>query len=164
MSWRKWADFVILTLLAGVIGITLPALREVILAAWTLLTLAYVLTVINTAARRLILRQTAFDRALAPRPRRRARPEDLERIEHSFGWRSYTDRDFDYEVRPLLRALARHGAARHGIDPAGDPAAKGSLLHPELVAVAGSLRADRLYGDTIRTAEIDRIVGLIEEL
>ncbi|HEX2236713.1 MAG TPA: hypothetical protein VHK89_10595, partial [Actinomycetota bacterium] len=50
------------------------------------------------------------------------RPPDLEALERTFGWGSYSRQDFDHRIRPVLvRLAASRLRETHGIDLERDP-------------------------------------------
>jgi hypothetical protein len=125
MTVRDWINVGILSLVAIFLGVTFADIRGAVIAVWTLSVLGYGL--INLADRLgvLVLR-SPFDNALVRVRQSPRRPVDLQRCEHSFGWKSYSLRDFDHEVRPQLGALVAHRA--RGRDQLDDDLAE--LVHP----------------------------------
>lgn len=109
MSLRDWINVGIITVIAVVIGATFADIRGTVVALWTLAVLAYVLVLLADRAG-VLVRRSRFDEALVRRPAESLRPDDLQRCERSFGWKSYSLRDFDHEVRPQLAALVVHRA------------------------------------------------------
>jgi hypothetical protein len=99
-----------------------------------------------------------FDEALRPVRSERPRPEDLQRAERVFGWKSYSADDFEHRIRPHLQRLIRVGVlARGGSDPAGDPEAAASLPS-RLNDVAVGPPAETSFD----TRDLEGIVGEIE--
>ncbi len=105
-------------------------------------------------------RGSEFDDVLRPVRSERPRPEDLQRAERVFGWKSYSPDDFEHRIRPLVQRLIRVGVlARGGSDPAGDPEAAASLpgrLHDVAVGPPAETSFD--------TRDLEAIVGEIEAL
>jgi hypothetical protein len=146
---RDWVNLGIISIAAVVMGATFPDIRGALLALWSLIVVAYLLVLLGDKIGTLILK-SRFDRVLAPGPTVISRPDDLQRCEHSFGWRSYSPRDFDHEIRPQLAAIILHKSKNQRVDV-------------ELMNVATSSFDTRDEG-SIRTGEIARIVDQIERL
>jgi len=151
------------TVVAVVIAVTLPGLQRVVASLWALYFTACGLVFLSSYVGSLV-KPSRFDAALATAPKPCPRPEDLVRLEHSLGWRTYSPRDFDYEVRPLLRDLILHGArSRRGIELLADVHVASGVIDDELIdLVAG--KPVELYGDRVRTTDIDRCLKKIEQI
>jgi hypothetical protein len=93
--------------------------------------------------------------------RRTDRPPDLEVLERTLGWGSYSRRDFDHRIRPLLvRLVAFKLQETRGIDLDRDPAAARAAL-------PGSLRWLVEGGDPPargRAVTTDDLVGMVDEI
>jgi hypothetical protein len=108
---------------------------------------------------RLLTRERSeFDNALASTTHRSVRPDDLARCERTFGWKTYTARDFDHHVRPLLRELLEHRVGEAGRSGAT------FQLGPELRALSAGAEAEATYGETVTTDDVERIIRRIEDL
>jgi hypothetical protein len=151
MNLRRGIDLVLISLAAVAAGATFPDLRGPVAAGWALIVLAYVLLVV-TSSIRLLVGDSRFERALQSLPADTERPADLTRVERSFGWKSYSARDFDHEIRPVLCSLVEPQASRR------------TKLDPELRALSSERPAAELYGNVIRTPDIERMVTKIEAL
>jgi hypothetical protein len=148
MTTRDWVNVGIISLLALAMGTTFPDLRGEVIALWTLLVMAYALVLLGDRIGSLVLR-SRFDRALVPPKKTTSRPEDLQRCEHSFGWRSYSPRDFDHELRPQLTALIAQGS-------------KQIVIEDELPALDRSGDYDSDSRPSIRTQDLTRLIDKIE--
>lgn len=166
MSFKSWAGVGVLTFAAIVAGVMLPHAAGAIAATWTLLVLAVGSFALTSTTRRAIdVLPPGFDRVVRRRTRPVARPEDLERLERSLGWKTYEPREFDNRVRPLLRELITARARdRFGVDAVGDPQGARVVMDPELVDLAGDVRAKDLYNRALTTDDIMDIVTRIERL
>lgn len=149
MRIRDWINLVIVTLIAGTLGVTFPDIRGALIALWTLFVLGYTLVLLGNRLGGLV-RGSRFDKALIRHPRRSTRPEDLQRCEHTFGWKSYTPRDFKHEVEPQLDAIVAH-RTQGAIDD--------DLLSNQKLSTN---EPDELR--SIRTQDIARIIDKIERL
>lgn len=69
--------------------------------------------------------------ALRPRPAQPERIAELERVERTVAMASQTIFDTHYRLRPLLRDIARHRLARHGVDLDAPGGRAESLLGPD---------------------------------
>jgi hypothetical protein len=148
MTTRDWVNVGIISLIALAMGTTFPDLRGEVIALWTLLVMAYALVMLGNRIGALVLR-SRFDRALVPPKKTTSRPEDLERCEHSFGWRSYSARDFDHELRPQLTALIAHRS-------------KEIVIEDELQTPDRSGDYDSDSRASIRTQDLARLIDKIE--
>jgi hypothetical protein len=152
------------TIAAVVTAVTAPGLQQVVASLWALYITACVLFFLSSYVGSLVKR-SRFDAALTTEPNPRARPEDLLRLEHSLGWRAYSPRDFDFEVRPLLRELILHGArSRRGIDLRSGTRVGAGVIDDELIDLVSDKSVEELYGDTVTTTDIDRCVQKIEQM
>jgi hypothetical protein len=126
--------------------------------------LAYVLTELNASARRLVIEEESdFDRILQVEKSEPMVPEDLKRAQRAVSWGSYEPGYFDFRVRPILRELIHYKVReRHHIDLTSDLDNARSVVHPELLNLFGDARAERLYKGNIETADIERMVSMIE--
>jgi hypothetical protein len=151
MSVRDWINIGIMTLVAVVLGTTFADIRGALTAVWTLVVLGYILIFLAERAG-VLVRRSRFDEALVQRPTELSRPEDLQRCERSFGWKSYSLRDFDHEVRPQLAALVAHRArAKESIDEE-----LAELLHPTVPHGSEEI--------SVKTRDLTRLVQKIEQL
>ena len=150
MKPRDWVNAGIITAIAVAMGTTFPELRGQAIALWALLITAYALVLLGTRIGALVLR-SRFDRALVPLNKTVSRPEDLQRCEHSFGWRSYSQRDFDHELRHHLAALIAHRS-------------KTTVVEHELLSIYRSEDHDSDTRPSIRTQDLARLVDKIERL
>lgn len=150
MKPRDWVNTGIITVIAVAMGTTFPELRGQVIALWTLLITAYALVLLGSRIRALVLR-SRFDRALVPHNKTISRPEDLQRCEHSFGWRSYSPRDFDHELRPHLAGLIAHRS-------------KTPVVEDELLSISRSEDHDSDTRTSIRTQDLARLIDKIELL
>jgi hypothetical protein len=106
-----------------------------------------------------------LDRLLRGAERARARPPDLERLEHILGWRSYSPQDFSYRVRALFEELIRYRlAAGRGVDVTSRPDVVRELLPPELRELVFPDLPHDSDGPNITTRDMARLVELIEGL
>jgi hypothetical protein len=150
MTLRDWINLGILSLVAILLGVTFADIRGAVIALWTLSVLGYGLVNLADRLGVLVLR-SPFDNALARTRRSPGRPADLQRCEHSFGWKSYSLRDFDHEVRPQLGILVAHRARdRDQIDEDLT-----ELVHPTLPQESEV---------TIETKDLVKLVEKIERL
>jgi hypothetical protein len=147
---RDWINLAILTLIALAMTTTFPDLWGEVVAAWTLVTMGYLLILLGDRLGALVLR-SRFDRVLIPEKREVSRPQDLERCEHSFGWKSYSARDFEHELRPQLEAIVVHRC-------------KGGPVDQELLRPPGTDRDGDDYKTSIRTPDLAQLVDKIEQL
>lgn len=151
MRARDWINVGIITLTAVGLGGTFPDIRGAIVAVWTLLVLGYCLALLGDRLG-LLVTKSRFDRALIRQAIGLNRPEDLQKCEHSFGWKSYSPRDFDHEVRPHLAALVElRSKGRRDIDP-------------ELAALTHPVVQRRDSDLSITTRDLTRLVEKIEQL
>jgi hypothetical protein len=152
------------SLAALIAAITLPGLQRVVASLWALYVTACGLFLLRSYVASLVGR-SRFEAVLQPDIPRTARPEDLERLERALGWRTYSPQDFDYEVRPLLRQLIVHNArSRRGVELIPDATAGTGVIDDELVAVAAGVPAEDLFGDAVRTRDLDRLLEKIESM
>jgi hypothetical protein len=152
------------TIVAVVTAVTLPGLQRVIASLWALYVTACGLLFLSSYVGSLV-KSSRFEAALTADPKPRARPEDLVRLEHSLGWRAYSPRDFDYEVRPLLRELIVHRArSRRGIELLPDTRAGAGVIDGELLDLVTGKSVEQLYGGTVNTIDIDRCLKKIERI
>lgn len=150
MSVRDWINLGIVTLIAVVLGATFPEIRGALLALWTLIVAAYLFVLLGGKIARLVFK-SRFDQVLSPRAVAASRPDDLQRCEHSFGWKSYSQRDFDHEIRPQLAAIIVHKSKNRTVD--------GELMNVTYARYEGVAE-----GRPIRTTDILKIVARIERL
>jgi hypothetical protein len=150
MRIRDWVNLGIISIAAVAMGATFPDIRGALFALWSLIVVAYLLVLLGDKIGPLVLK-SRFDRVLTPGPTVLSRPDDLQRCEHSFGWRSYSPRDFDHEIRPQLAAIILHKSKNRRVDV-------------ELMDVATSSFEDTRNEQSIRTGEIAQIVDQIERL
>jgi hypothetical protein len=120
-----------------------------------LIALAYLVTSLLMQAARLTQRSWLDATRLRPAPEPK-RPEELARFERSFGWKSYSPRDFDFEVRPALRRILETRTRLAHMTGSPTP-----LDDPELARVAGDEPTERTSGRSITTQDIARIVDKI---
>jgi hypothetical protein len=152
------------TIVAVVTAVTVPGLQRVVASLWALYVTTCGLFFLSSYVGSLV-KSSRFEAALATGPKPRARPEDLVRLEHSLGWRSYSPRDFDYEVRPLLRELIVHRArSRRGIELLPDTRTGAGVIDEELIDLASGKSVEELYGGTVNTNDISRCLRKIEQL
>jgi hypothetical protein len=152
------------TIVAVVTVVTVPGLQRVVAPLWALYATACGLFFLSSYVGSLV-RSSRFEAALTTNPKSPARPEDLVRLEHSLGWRAYSPRDFDYEVRPLLRELIVHGArSRRGIELLPDTRVGAGVIDDELIDLVAGKSVQQLYGGRVNTADIDRCVKKIEQM
>ena len=135
-----------------------PDRSHAIVAAWAIAMLTWGLLRAVGSARFLAAGRSEFDKGLETPGPRRVRPEDLARCERIFGWKTYPARDFDHHVSPLLRELIEHRV--------GEAGRSGTVLElgPELQALREGAAAEATYGPIVTTADVERIIGRIEEL
>jgi hypothetical protein len=152
------------TIVAVVAAVTVPGLQRVVVSLWALYVTACGLFFLSSYVGSLV-KSSRFEAALATDPKPRTRPEDLVRLEHSLGWRAYSPRDFDYEVRPLLSELIVHRArSRRGIELLPDTRAGAGVIDEELIDLASGKSVEELYGGTVNTNDISRCLSKIEQL
>jgi hypothetical protein len=156
---------VVVTVVTIAASLALPALRATIATGAGLVLLLVVAGhTVSWSASLRAPRPTMFERARAPHRELPARPPDLERLERLLGWRSYSSRDFNHRVRPLLlQLIAFKLKASHGIDPDVQPEAAARRLPVELRGLIGTQDHSDDSGVT-DTAEIDALVSCIEAL
>ena len=106
---------------------------------------------------------SAFERARRPAEASSRRPPDLEALERTLSWGTYSESDFDHRVRPLLRRLVAHRLREgHGVDLEADPARARALLTPALRRLEE--RGARAGDARVRTADIASLLDEIEAL
>ena len=162
------ALFFLPTIAAIAVGssIVFPDRTPFIASLAAIAALGYVLMELNASARRLVLEEPSrFDRALDTQEPEPAVPQDLKRSIRAFGWGSYEPGYFDFRVRPVLRELIHfYVKERQGIDLTREFASARGRVAPELLNLFGDVRAERLYHGNIHTADIERMVTLIEDV
>jgi hypothetical protein len=144
---------------ATVVALALwPGRSHVIVAAWAVGMLAWGLLKAVGGVRVLARGRSEFDGALVPSSHGSVRPDDLARCERTFGWKTYSARDFDHHVRPFLTELLEHR-----VDEAGR---SGAVLElgAELRALRNKTDAEDTYGPTVTTDDVERIISRIEDL
>jgi hypothetical protein len=110
---------------------------------------------------------SAFERALAPRRRRPARPEELERLERQVALSVQNSFDFHVRLRPAVCEAASAALwRRHGVDLEARPEQARALLSPDLWDV---VRPDRGMPEDRHSpgpslARIDALVDEIERM
>jgi hypothetical protein len=112
-------------------------------------------------------RESAFDRALAPRHRQHVRPAELVRLEDQVLVATAVAGDLHFRLRPALAEIAAHRLqVGHGVRPERDPARARTLLGPEaweLLRPDVEPPADRL-GPGMPVERLARIVTALEEV
>jgi hypothetical protein len=159
VSARAWIGIGAATCAAVAAAALWPQRSHAIVAAWAIGVLAWGL--LRAVGGALVLARggrSTFEGALASSVDRTARPDDLARCERVFGWKSYPARDFDHHVRPLLKELIEHRIGERG---RSGPAFE---LGPELTALMEGAEAEAVYGTSISTEDVDRILERIERL
>jgi hypothetical protein len=155
----------LVTSVAVALGVSLPDQRLLVLVAWAIVMLCYSTTLVYIFARRLtVTAGSPFDKTLRQAQRSPARPEDLKRSERLLGWKVYASRDFDYHVRPHLRELTSERALRRSPHFGIDTNPSRLVDDPELQSLLGDAGGEELYGETVATEDIARIVSKIEQL
>ncbi|MFN2490404.1 MAG: hypothetical protein ABR529_11840 [Actinomycetota bacterium] len=159
---RTSATLVALALLASLAA---PGWRSSIAAVTAVLLFAVV-------ARRLAARVAAartaspslFDDVSAPARRHAARPPDLEALERTLGWGSYSERDYTHGLRPVLRRMIAYKLlVSTGVDLHGQPDAARAAL-PESLAWIVADKGTAGAPGPIDTQLIAYLVGEIERL
>jgi hypothetical protein len=160
LSFALFISFV-----CGILIVVFPDLAERVTQLLVLGLLAAVLLEIAARGRRYSSRtRSLLDGPLETAPPAPQTPSDLADLERALGWRTYEQREFDHRVRPVLgRLLTYRIRARHGIDPATDPAAARRLLDPALMELIDPPPETSGPG-TRSTADIASLVDRIEEL
>jgi hypothetical protein len=101
---------------------------------------------------------------IRPRVHELQRPPDLESLERTFGWKTYSRRDFDHRVRPLLVRLIEHRLiASRGITLAKQPLEARAALPEELRALIDGATPSSA-ADPVTTARIARLLDAIEAI
>lgn len=151
---------------AVTISIIFPSQAALAASIAIVAALAYILTELNASARRLVIEEESdFDRILKVEATEPMVPEDLKRATRALSWGSYEPGYFDFRVRPILRELIHFKVQeRHHIDLTSDLDKAHGLIHPELLNLFGDARAERLYKGNIDTADLDRMVSMIESV
>ncbi|CAN5569405.1 hypothetical protein BH24ACT26_BH24ACT26_10890 [soil metagenome] len=153
----------IVTLALGA-AIVLPPWRPVIAASAALL--VFLVGTNHVAAQIASFRSarpSVFDQALAPPSGGPQRPPDLESLERMLGWKTYSRRDFDHRVRPVLyRLLAYRLSAARGINLETQRDAAAQALPAELVWLLDDAGAPP--ASSIDTAAIDRMLEAMDAL
>ena len=166
MKVRAW--FFLTAIVAVSVGtsIVFPGRAGFIASLGAVAALGYVLMELNASARRLVLEEPSrFDHALEIQEPEHVVPQDLKRAMRAFGWGSYEPGYFDFRVRPVLRELIHfYVKERQGIDLTREFDSAHGRVAPELLNLFGDARAERLYHGNIQTADIERMVTLIEEV
>ena len=165
MKERFGVSFVLLTGAAASGWAIFPSRRALILTLWILAFAAYGLLELNGWSKRMVQRDSRFDRILDSVPGERFAPEDLKRLERGFGWMSYEPSYFDFRVRPVLRELIVHRAKRRGIDLEADYEAGIGAINDELMNLVGKRKAEALYGThNLTTQDLIRLIDEIEAI
>ncbi len=145
---RLASGLAVVLLAAGAVLLLAPGWTFDVAIAGGLLASLLVLVEILFSIASLSRRGTSiYDEALLGRRPSRARPPDLEALERSLGWRSYSGPEYDHRVRPILRRVTL--AKLRGAE------APGSLRH---------LLSDEPTSGSVDTAQIERSVAEIERL
>ena len=87
------------------------------------------------------------------------RPEDLEQLERTLGWRVYSKRDFDHRVRPLLERLLTYKV----LASRGAPPADAGNEIDELLRTDADATRSQPEGGRVATADLARLIGYIEK-
>jgi hypothetical protein len=88
------------------------------------------------------------------------RPNDLERLERTFGWKSYSPVDYDHMVRPrVARLLAHQLRAKKGVDLDLRPEVARTMVSDRTWALASP---DESTQEKVDTAAIERVIAEIE--
>ncbi|MDQ3987166.1 MAG: hypothetical protein M3280_11810 [Actinomycetota bacterium] len=166
MKERFAVSFVLLTGAAAGAWAVFPTRRALTLTLLVLTLAAYGLLELNGWSKRMVLRDSRFDRMLESVPGERLVPEDLKRLERALGWMSYEPSYFDFRVRPILRELIVHRAKRdRGIDLETDYEAGIGEIKDELMNLVGKKKAETLYGTrNLTTGDLIRLIDEIEAI
>ena len=148
-------------LAAGVAAAMLPFARAAIAAAASLVIVALVAAqVIAWSGSLRATAPSAYERALKRPNELPERPPDLEELERALGWGSYSRRDFDHRVKPVLERLVSYKLMSAGGAEAHRPAGEG-LLEPERDASGTARGSQEPWIDTPALARLlDRIEAL----
>lgn len=150
--WQTRIEFVLLTIVAGVLALTFPDRVELVVWVWALLAFLYAGVAVGHRVRSLSDPSgSPFEEAMRVNPARPERPADLQRLERTIGVKVFDPREFDVQVRPLLRALIEHRRARGSAD-----------LDPYLADLAGTRPAEDVFEGTIGISEITSALDKIE--
>ena len=150
--WQKRIDFALLTIITGVLALTFPDRVALVVWGWALLSFLYAGAAVARRVRSLSDPSgSPFEEAMRVNPARPGRPADLERLERTIGVKVFEPREFDIQVRPLLRALIEHRRARSSAD-----------LDPYLADLAGARPAEDVFEGTIGISDIESALHKIE--
>ena len=147
-----------IAVLAAVAGLLLPFARASIVAGAALLVVALVAGQTIAWAGALRSPETSqYARALERHEEPTERPEDLEALERTLGWKWYSQRDFEHRVKPLLeRLLVYKLMSSRGLERPG----LGERLElPEPLALDEPSRSAERWADT---TSIGRLLDRIE--
>ena len=157
---------IFLATVALIASLFLPAWRSLI--ATSALLLLFAVTALRIATSLSAARPehpTPFELMSQTRVHRPERPPDLEGLERVLGWKTYSTRDFEHRVRPLLRRLVAYKLlAVHGIRLEDHREAARAVLSDDLNRAIDGPPVSPAPDSAVTTDTIARLLDDIEAI